>query len=184
MKTLMIHEIRPWMLRLDLSAFDVITFDDGLYSQYVHYKDFLKFKKPLIFFISSGIICDEDVEQNQEFPTCSESHNSFFVNRDASNYMKWSQIKEMNSVDGVEIGGHGYLHNRLKHMKIKEMYSFLLQDTTDMMTVFHKQDIDISSFCFPYNEEYMFYRSILTEVGVNNFFGGERIDIETQYKYN
>ena len=175
----MIHEIRPWMFELDCSDFDIITFDDGLYSQYVHYKEFLKFNKPLIFFISSGIVCDEEVEQSMEFPTCSDAHKSFFVNKNRHDYMKWSQIKELSLVDGCSIGGHSHLHNRLRHMKIRPMYDILLQDTTEMMAEFHKHDVDIFSFCFPYNEEYMFYRSILGEVGITNFFGGDRLDIET-----
>jgi hypothetical protein len=178
-KILMIHEIRPWMLDLDLSDFDILTFDDGLYSQYVYYKHFLKYDKPMMFFISTGIICPENVQQNEDFPICSDAHQLFFKNGISNNYMKWSQIKEISSTDGCEIGGHSHNHKRLRHIKIKPLYDILKYEINTMMTSFSEQGISIDSFCFPYNEDYIFYKLLLEEVGIKTFFGAERIDIET-----
>lgn len=174
----MIHEIRPWMLQEDLSLFDIITFDDGLYSQYVNYKHFLKFDKPLIFFISSGIVCDENTEQNTEYLSCSDAHKCFFTNDDKSNYMKWSQIHEINQTEGCEIGGHGYKHIRFSNEKLKIIHIKLKEDIEFMQNEFSIHHLKPISFCFPYNEEYIFQRRLLQDEGYERFFGEERIAIE------
>ena len=48
----MVHEVEPWMFNLDLSSFDLITFDDGLYSQFFYRSEFLKLNIPLKYFIT------------------------------------------------------------------------------------------------------------------------------------
>ena len=60
-KVVMIHEITPEVLQKDLSGFDIITFDDGLYTQYLNHKHFAKFNKKMIFFISTSIIRPENI---------------------------------------------------------------------------------------------------------------------------
>jgi hypothetical protein len=64
---LMIHEIRDWMFDLPLHNY-VLTFDDGLYSQYYFLDKFKTIDTEKIFFISTGILCDENEIQSTTFP--------------------------------------------------------------------------------------------------------------------
>jgi len=175
---LMIHEIRNWMLKLDLSDFDIITFDDGLYSQFVFYEHFLQFNKPMIFFISSGIVCGENEIQSSSFPSCSDAHKKFFNNGDKTNYMKWTQIHLLKN-HGCEIGGHGFNHLRLKNEKIVNIHKKLSEDIDLMIKSFNSNNIKPISFCFPYNKEYVLYKTLLKNKGFINFYGEERIAIES-----
>lgn len=171
----MIHEVRSWMLDLDLSNFDVITFDDGLATQYKHYKHFLKFAKPLYFFISTDIICDG--EQDQNVIACAEAHE-FSRRYDNRHYMTWEQIKEINKTQNCFIGGHSHTHPRLKQLGIRQQYTRAKKEVFEMRKEFLKQDIEIKSFCYPYNEEVIGYASELKRIGITEIFGKERIAIE------
>jgi hypothetical protein len=177
-KILMIHEVEPWMLELDLSEFDEITFDDGLYSQYKNYKHFLKYKKPLLFFISTNIVCEEVRTQNEEVIKCSDAHKLFFEDNNKSNYMTWNQIKEIEKTSNCKIGGHSHFHKKYKSKKIKEIYEKLTNCTKTMMDIFNQQEIKIIDFCYPYNKNYPLYETILKKEEIINFYGEERIAIE------
>lgn len=177
-KTLMIHEVDDWMLELDLSDYDVLTFDDGLFSQYNNYKHFLKFSKPMYFFISTDIVCPEDVEQNREVVPCSEAHRRYREQGCLEDYMKWSQIQELNTITNCFIGGHGHTHQRLKGKPMVTTYIITKNECRDMCNKFSEHNITIDSFCFPYNEDIIGYRPYLKREGVDKFFGNERISIE------
>ena len=89
MKILECHEI-PKDINLNdynLEDYDVFTFDDGLYSQYLNVEKFLKYNKPMYFFISTGIVCSNNSEQI-EFVNCLTAHNNFFKNRNSSRTKK------------------------------------------------------------------------------------------------
>lgn len=174
----MIHEVHDWMLKLDLSDYDIITFDDGLYSQYNHYKHFLQFGKPLYFFISTGIVCPEDVTQNSDVVSCSDAHALYRDKSDLSSYVKWSQIREIYNTDNCFIGGHSHLHIRMKRIPITIRYLLVKDECQLMCGSFTKQNIKIDSFCFPYNEDIFGYRPYLKDKGITKFFGKERIPIE------
>ena len=178
LKIIMIHEVHPWMLDLDLSEFDIITFDDGLYSQYRAYKHFLKFDKPLYFFISTDIVCPKKTKQNKDIVSCSESHKRFFENGDLSNYMKWSQIKEIYNTKNCYIGGHSNSHQRIKSLPLKEQSEIALNDVFIMISKFRENEIEISTFCYPYNEEILGYNASLKKFGIFSFFGKNRTPIE------
>jgi len=180
-KVLMVHDIRPEFLELDLSEFDMITFDDGLYSQYLYREHFLKFNKPLVYFISTEIVCPEDKEQIVGI-SCGEAHRKWFCNKDASAYMTWEQIKELNNTPGCKIGGHSHQH--LKHDKksIVQVYNDLSTDTQLMLNKFKEKDIIISCFAYPYNKKYTMYRTILANHDIDNVYGYERIAIESLLK--
>ena len=175
----MIHEVEDWMLNLDLSEFDVITFDDGLVSQYNNLEHFLKLPKPKIFFISTGIVCPEETTQNNEVITCSESHSRFFKNGDLSNYMKWSQIKEINEKTQCFIGGHSHTHPDLREVKIIHQYKVTQEECYKMVGTFDLQNLCLSHFAYPYNYEALGYKLTLKEFGIPYFFGKERIAIES-----
>lgn len=177
-KVLMIHEIEPWMLNQKLENY-ILTFDDGLYSQYYYLDFFKQLNTQKYFFISTGIICPEEINQNLDFPCCRTSHKRFFENGDTSNYMKWSQILEIYNTENCFIGGHSHEHLKNTELSIKELHSVLKNDSLKMIESFKSKNIDINSFCFPFNIDHILYKEILKSLGVNQFFGKERISIES-----
>ena len=174
----MIHEVEEWMLDIDLSEYDVITFDDGLFSQYKHYKHFMSFGKPMYFFISTDIVCPEDVEQDESVVSCREGHRRY-EKGDKTPYMTWAQIKTLQH-NGCIIGGHGHTHLRVKKggRGIQKTYWKIKGECKRMVETFKHHEIEVDSFCFPYNDDVFGYRPTLKEYDVKNFFGDERIPIE------
>lgn len=179
MNVVMIHEITDKILKLDLNKFDIITFDDGLYSQYKNYKYFLKFNKPLYFFISTNIVCPEDEIQNEIPISCTDAHELFFETGCKNNYMKWSQIKEIYNTKNCFIGGHSHGHKKLKELPLKLQSNVIKDDIIEMMYMFQENKICIKTFCYPYNNELITYNVHLKKFGITTFFGKERIKVET-----
>lgn len=171
----MIHEVESWMLDLDLSEFDIFTFDDGLYSQFKYYNHFLKYNKPMYFFISTNIICDEDELSQKEQISCKEAHRKYFAYKDTSSYMKWNQIQQIYKTENCFIGGHSHNHPKLKGLSLLEQFNISKDEARNMLDTFKNKNITIDSFCYPYNDEILGYNSILKEM---KFFGSERIAIE------
>ena len=151
MKTLMLHHIHDWMLDLDCSEFDILTFDDGLESQYKYHEHFNKFKKPMYFFISTSM-------------------------PDTGHHMSWKAVKELSEL--YNVGGHSHNHPDLRNTKITSQLETVKNECQMMMAEFEKHEIKIDSFCFPYNYEALGYRSILKSYGIEKFFGSERIDVD------
>lgn len=176
--TVMIHEVTPEILELDLSDFVCITFDDGLYSQYLHYNHFMKFNKPMYFFISTGIVCEAVRQQNPEVISCSDAHDEFFKTGSKRNYMNWEQIHELKDA-GCIIGGHTHTHPRLKDKPIREIAPLVGDEVNKMMDEFETQGIEINSFCYPYNEEVFGYMTFLKKRGVTEFFSHSRVPVES-----
>lgn len=67
--TLMFHEVDESIFDIDLEKY-ILTFDDGLYTQYKLIDRLCELNTTKIFFISSNIICDENVKQSEENITC------------------------------------------------------------------------------------------------------------------
>lgn len=177
----MIHEVDDWMLDIDLSEYDILTFDDGLFSQYKHYKHFMSFGKPMYFFISTDIVCPADVEQDESVVPCAQAHERYREG-DTTPYMTWKQIKTL-QYKGCVIGGHGHTHIRVKNKSsIQKTYWKIKGECRQMLEIFSQHNINIDSFCFPYNQDVFGYRPTLKGYGVNTFFGDERIRIEDMYK--
>jgi hypothetical protein len=174
---MMIHEVREWMFNLPLKDY-TLTFDDGLFSQYYFLERFKAIDTDKIFFISTNIVCPEDITQSQEFPRCDEAHEEFFSNGNLEHYMKWSQIKEIAKTPGCFIGGHSHNHNIYKKIGIRELYAELIADTELMLEAFQKNQVRIDKFCYPYNEEYVLYNTILRKNGITDIYGKDRIAIE------
>ena len=169
---LMIHEFKEDFLNLPLKDY-ILTFDDGLFTQYKFFKEIKKIKTQKYFFISSGIICPEDVNQNDEYISCAKAHRKAFLG-DFTNYMKWSQIKEINNTENCYIGCHSHFHMR----KTAGCVECIILDNQKMFSEFNKNlKYMPDSFCFPYNYETPLYKEILSKKGFKNFYGSERIDI-------
>jgi len=169
-----IHEWKPEFERLPLEDY-ILTFDDGLYSQY-QAKDFLKtLDTPKIFFISTNIL-RTDEHPNREIIHCADAHKKAF-NGIFEDYMSWSEIKELKEL-GFEIGGHSHFHKKYEISPLKELYQNLILDIEIMLENFEQQKIQIKKFCFPYNETYdSLYRTIISKNGLEGY-GPERIPIE------
>jgi peptidoglycan/xylan/chitin deacetylase (PgdA/CDA1 family) len=171
---LMIHEFKERYLDLDLEQY-ILTFDDGLYSQYAHIHELQQLDTQKIFFISSEIVCPEDEEQDQSCVSCVDAHNSAFAGS-YRHYMKWSQIKHIDSLPNFTVGCHSHSHI----YNVVSDFSAMIRDTREMSKIFKKQLGSLPQhFCFPYNIESPMYRSVLRSYGFKYFYGAERIDIET-----
>lgn len=174
---LMIHEIRDWMFNLPLHDY-ILTFDDGLFSQFYFLEKLKSIDTEKIFFITTNITCNEDEVQNLVFPTCDEAHEDFFSNGNRKNYLKWNQIIEIYNTPKCYIGGHSHNHNIYKNIPISKLYNELISDTECMIKEFKQRGITITKFCYPYNEQYILYESILKKFGITEFYGKERQAIE------
>ena len=166
---LMIHEFAEWMFDLPLHEY-TLTFDDGLYTQYVHFDKIKNIDTNKIFFISTGIVATEQTEQSDEFIQCHAAHGKLFENSDLSHYMNWSQIQEIAEEPRCEIGAHSHMH--VKHTGFNTIH-----DTRLMMKHFEDNNLKPTSFCFPYNDENEVYRHHLKSYGFPKFYGRGRIDI-------
>lgn len=175
---LMIHEFKEEFLSLPLRDY-ILTFDDGLYSQYFFWSELSKIPTEKIFFISSNIICD--TIQSVQFPTCRLAHEKAFLGN-KEDYMNLSQIQELMVCEGVEIGGHSHYHKRLNNFtSLHEKVEHIKQDTEKMLAWFKRNlDYTPTSFCFPYNENLDgMYNGLLKKYGFTKFYGKERIAIES-----
>lgn len=175
---LMIHECRPEFLKLPLEQY-LLTFDDGLYSQFVFYQEIRHLNTPKIFFISSGIVCDGP--QSLEFPTCRVAHEKAFAGN-KEDYMTLEQIRILAEDPLVTIGAHSHSHTRLSNFStLAEKARYIKDDTEQMLSWFEKNlGLQPTSFCFPYNENLDgLYTGLLKKYGFKTFYGNERIPIET-----
>ena len=169
---LMIHEFKEDFLNLPLEDY-VLTFDDGLYTQYLFLDKLLKIDTEKYFFISSGIVCPEDQIQDSSFITCVDAHKNSYKGI-YNNYMKWSQIKNINEQDNCVVGCHSHFHMK----KTPDCVECIIADNRYMLNDFNKHLGKIPDiFCFPFNKETGLYKEILTKRGFNKFYGEGRIDI-------
>lgn len=176
---LMIHEFKESFLDLPLEDY-ILTFDDGLYSQYQYINELQKIPTQKIFFISTGIICPEDQLQSSTPITCSEAHKKAF-NGNFEDYMTWDQIRHLHSLPDCTIGAHSHSHTHLDSFKsLSEKSSYITTDTQEMLIDFKLYlQHQPTSFCFPYNMNlHNLYNGLLLGFGFINFYGSERIDIE------
>lgn len=174
---LMIHEFREEMLKLPLEDY-TLTFDDGLFSQYYYFDQIKHLDTDKIFFISTNIVCSG--QQSMEFPDCRTAHKKAFSDN-LEDYMTLDQIKYLQSQPRVRIGGHSHYHENISDLKMFDRVKHIESDTDEMLMWFyrhmHFKPVD---FCFPYNQDlHGIYRLILTKHGFTNFYGSERIAIES-----
>lgn len=171
-QVLMIHEFKEEFLDLPLENY-TLTFDDGLYTQYKFFNEIKKIDTEKYFFISSNIVCSEDASQEDSFILCHEAHKKAF-NGDYSNYMKWSQIREIQRDEKSHVGCHSHYHK----INTADCIECIIEDNYRMVFEFIKNLNYLPHyFCFPYNHETAKYKEILRLKGFKEFFGKERIDI-------
>jgi len=174
---LMIHEMNEAMFDLPLENY-ILTFDDGLVTPLKYIDELIKLDTLKIFFISTNIVCPEEIEQDMSFTVCKEAHINAACG-DYSNYLKWSQIKMLNTFHNFEIGGHGHNHLKLWETKgLRERFTLINQDCKKMFSEFKRHNIKIDSYCFPYNYRDELCSGIVKKNGVTEIYDGSRKAIE------
>ena len=176
--TLMIHEIREEMFDLPLEDY-ILTFDDGLYSQYYYFDQLKTIKTEKIFFISTGIVCNG--VQSTEFPTSAVAHDKAFSGNQ-EDFLTLDQIKELYNTPGVSIGAHGHSHTNLDQFpKLFDKFKYIEDDIEPMLNWFSENlGTKPTKFCYPYNNDLNgMYAKLLSKYGITEFYGSERIPVET-----
>lgn len=175
---LMIHEVTPEILELPLHNF-VLTFDDGLFSQYHYIDKLLDFKTEMIFFISTGIVCDQP--QSFQFPTSRVAHEKAFSGN-KEDFMTLEQVIKLSHFPKTRIGAHSHLHKRISSFpKLIDKVQHIEEDTKRVIEWFQENlNTTPTDFCYPYNDDFQgFYKGLLMKYGFKNFYGSERIPVET-----
>jgi len=171
---LMIHEIKESLFDLPLEDY-ILTFDDGLYSQYYYRKKFLELNTTKIYFISTKYICDSN--QSRDFPTSIVAHEKARTGN-YEDFMTLHQIKELQKDPNVYIGGHSHSHLDLREMpSLLEKVNHIRKDTEQMINWFATNLNSLPTrFCYPYNYDLNgIYPRMLKRYGITKYFGSERI---------
>ena len=175
---LMIHQIREEMFDLPLENY-ILTFDDGLYSHYYYYPKFAKIPTEKIYFISSGMISNGP--QSLSFPPSDKAQEKAFAGN-FEDFMNVWQLKELMKDPLVSIGAHGHSHKNLNDFaSLFDKVNHIEKDTLEMLGWF-KENLGFTptKFCFPYNNDLNdLYPGLLKKRGFTNFYGKERIAIES-----
>lgn len=175
---LMIHEVDDSLFsRIDLEKY-ILTFDDGLATQWKYFDEFKKVNTEKYFFFSTGIVCPEEEEQDFSFIECGIAHKKFFEIHVSKHYMKFSQLKEIQHTKNCFLGGHGHAHIKFYSIKSRtEKMKLMNLDTLMMLQIFkEKLDFVPEYFCFPYNWSDDFYVQLLIKHNFKKLFGQERIN--------
>lgn len=184
----MIHEVDESIFELPLHEY-ILTFDDGLYTQYVFLEDICKIETDKYFFISTDIVCPVNVKQKADYIRSPFAHEQYFINKNCENFMNWDQIREISQIDRCYIGGHSHTHRSLMFSKMPMKY--ILTDTNQMIQKFTSELGYIPEcFCFPYNYSNTLYGNYIEYKQFDTSISSHRIDINTliskqeQSKYN
>lgn len=175
---LMIHTVTEEMLKLPLNNY-VLTFDDALFSQYHFFPRLQKFNTEMVFFVSTNIICD--TLQSYTFINSKEAHKKAFEGC-KEDFMTLQQIQYLSKQPNVSIGGHSHSHTRLSNFtSLVDKVKYIEEDTKHMIEWFQQHLLFTpTKFCFPYNEALDgMYTGLLKKYGFTEFYGRERIPIET-----
>lgn len=175
---LMIHEMSKRLLGLPLEDY-TLTFDDGLYSQYLFWEQIQQINTQKLFFISTAIVCSE--VQSSKFITSAAAHEKSRAGI-YDDFMTLAQIQELAQDSQVTIGGHSHSHTRLNTFgSLYDRAKYIKQDTAQMIEWFDKNlQTFPEHFCFPYNEDLdSLYQGLAKKQGIKYFYGRERIPVET-----
>ena len=181
MRILEIHQLGFWIKNFSFLEDDILTFDDGLFSQFFFF-NYLPKTNIKIFFISTNIINFEN-KFNLEFPTCDVAHERFFKLNDITNYMSIEQINYLKNQPNTYIGSHMHYHYKYENIvdDMELSYRKSLEDFSKNK-FFMEKYFNIKSvkyFCYPYNyDKNLFLNINLRKIYPNALvFGSNRIDI-------
>jgi hypothetical protein len=188
---LSIHEITPEILAIskDELAKYTLTFDDGLFSQYLNWGHFRSIPTEKIFLITPSIVHPKEGGPQVSNISSIVAHENFFNNKDTTSYMTLKQISHLKGDPNVIIGGHSYSHfdeqTLIDSLPMKgyldAKFKFIRKDTEKMVDWFNKTlNQEVTHFCYPYNNTYnKLYTSIVKNIfKIENVYGEERTLIE------
>lgn len=190
-KTYLIHDINENTV-VDINALpcfscsSLLTFDDGLYSQFF-YKDRIH-NHHRIYFICPSLI-NKTTVTNININCYDAMNNHFFLN-DNSAYMTINNIYTLLS-DGFTLGAHSYFHDNIKYKfgkKLNNKFSCSLltlnnddyiRKDTELLLKWFDQNLKFApiDYAFPFNQENEHLITILKEYGFRNFYGKNRLKI-------
>ena len=183
-KTLAIHEIRKEFFNAPLENY-ILTFDDGLYSQYYYWPLIKKIKTKKTFFITTNFIGNGPKREqfsgdHREFPSCYDALQSWKDEGNRENYMRLSELKEMIN-DGAAIGGHSHNHIKFYEGSLVKKIDDICDDIEAMIDWF-KTHLNFvpDEYAYPHYEDFIFLKILLKDYGFNKLYGRERIEIEKE----
>ena len=186
MKYFTIHSVCEEIFNLDLKNY-VLTFDDALYSQFYYWELINRLENDKILFIPTGAIILSDYVRKRfnsefiNFVDCFEALSQWKMNDNREHYMTLGEVKFLIKRYNIRIGGHGYNHTHpdCYGVSLSERTTKMKQDVDSMFNWFERYlYIKPVDFCFPFNKEDSFLKLILKDKGIENFYGGEREEIE------
>lgn len=121
----------------------------------------------MVYFISSSIICGNKENQIIDID-CKTAHKLAFSGN-FKPYMTLNQIKTIQK-EGFEIGTHNHNH------KIFNSIIDFKENLKKSLDFFKENDIKISKYCSPYNQNFYFGELYVKSKGLE-YFGKNRIDI-------
>ena len=174
----MIHAVNEDMFSLPLHEY-VLTFDDGLYSQWKYFDRLAEIDTDKLFFISTAFVCreNETVEGVSSSVAHDKARRGIF-----EDFMTVDQIRQIHKTPRCFIGGHGHSHIRLAELpRLVDRIKVADDDLTQMLVEMKKLvGVTPTSFCFPYNYDIGgMYQALLKRRGITKWYGSERIPIET-----
>lgn len=158
--------------------FDIITFDDALYSQYYYADHFLNLGCRCIVFVSTAIV-SKGGPQLLDI-SCVEAHRLAKSHGDCSPYMTIDQIKDLHH-RGMEIGLHGHTHEWIEDQAPGKTMRGMTEAFTSLREM-QRWGIEPKSMAYPYNRPNDGYNILRGYRKDFEFFGDERIPIEQFYK--
>lgn len=178
---LMIHEVYEDIFKLPLEDY-ILTFDDGLYTQYQYIERFAALNTKKIYFISSNIVCSDT--QSTDFITCSVAHDKVFESGNTENYMTVDQIRELSTIPNCIVGGHSHYHTNLSGKSMADQVRHIRMDTEKMIDWFRTNlNQHPDHFCFPYNDDLKgIYGALLKDYGITELYGRDRVAVESLLK--
>ena len=159
----MIHEFRKEFLKLPLDKY-TLTFDDGLLSPFDFWNDIKSINNKKVFFITPSFL------------------SMGFEGKPVDAFLSIDDLLFLQGQPDVIIGAHSYTHSKIPHIKrLSDRIKNINSDTENMLEWFDVHlNMKPTSFCFPYNLYCPIYKTILEKnYGFTDFYGSERIDIET-----
>ena len=187
MRYFTVHSVCKQFFKFNVEDY-ILTFDDALFSQYYYWSLIDKINTKKIIFVPTGAIRLIDscrnyfTESYSRFSDCFQSLEQWKKYDNRVDYMTLGELKYIINNYDVTIGGHS--HNHLSPNKhgwdLFTRVSSMKEDIKNMFDWFKKYlSIRPVDFCFPFNEEDSFLKMLLEQEGVENFYGKERIEIES-----
>lgn len=172
---LMVHEVDERLFDLPLEQY-ILTFDDGLFTQYKYIDQLLEIPTTKVFYITTGTICTHTNYQSQRFITCTEAHEKYFNTGVTEDYMTWNQIRNLSSLQGCYIGAHSHSHKNYRHDNLP--VSHIIDDVKIMKRSFMDNLGYIpEEFCFPYNYMPAVYSRYIQHKGFKTTYSTNRVDV-------